>query len=312
MDLIEKPNPIFEATHRGYLKIGDKQIPCAVLENGRRIVSSTGLFQAFDRPTHGAKRVEGINLPSIISANNLSEFVTPELIEKSKEIHYKHTNGRIAKGYDAEIIPLICEVYLDADSYDKLFASQVKLAERALIIIRALSKVGITALIDEATGYQYDRERQELQKLLEAYISKDLIQWVKRFPNEYYEQIYRLHGWEYNPQKSRRPSYIATFTNKYLYDLFPEEVMQEIKSKNPLIENKAYRRNKIHQHLSPGIGQRHLDDHMTRLITTMKLSDNLDEYKLYFYKSFKSEIENLPEEKQKHYRKGIAQQLKLL
>lgn len=307
MEVIDKP--IFEATHRGYLKIADKEIPCAVLENGKRIISHTGLFQAFDRPSHGAKRVEG--LPSVVSATNFLEYVTPEFKEKSEIIYYKHINGRTAKGYDAEIIPLICELYLDANQDGKLYASQIKLAERALIIIRALSKVGITALIDEATGYQYDRKRQELQILLEAYIAKDLMEWTKRFPNDYYEEIYRLHGWDFNPDKSNRPQYIGSFTNKYIYDFFPEEVIKEIKKKNPVISNKGYRKNKLFQYLTPAIGIKQLDDHMARLVTVMRLSTDLQEFKINFFKSFKKEIENMDEDKRKVYTKDLEHNLTL-
>lgn len=40
----------------------------------------------------------------------------------------------------------------------------------ANIIIRSVAKVGIVALVDEVTGYQYEREKDELQKILKAYI----------------------------------------------------------------------------------------------------------------------------------------------
>lgn len=41
--------------------------------------------------------------------------------------------------------------------------------------MRVFARVGITALVDEATGYQYDREKNELQKILKAYIAEDLL-----------------------------------------------------------------------------------------------------------------------------------------
>ncbi|NEP54515.1 MAG: hypothetical protein F6K65_39265, partial [Moorea sp. SIO3C2] len=157
---------VFEATHRGYLNIAGTEIPCAVLSNGKRIISQTGIFKAFDRPRKGEKRQEG--LPSIIGAANLLPYVTDEVREKGKAIYYSHTNGKVASGYDAELIPLVCELYITADEADPrlLVTSQQNIVQRAKIIIRALAKVGITALIDEATGYQYDREKDELQRLL--------------------------------------------------------------------------------------------------------------------------------------------------
>lgn len=286
-------DPVYDATHRGYWEVADKKIPCAVLENGKRIISQTGLFDAFDRPRKGEKRIE--KLPSIIGAKNLLPFVTDELIEKSQVIYYKHTNGKIAKGYDAEVIPMICELYIDADEEGELHSSQEKLADRAMLLIRALAKVGITALIDEATGYQYDRESQELQKLLEAYIAKDLMKWQKRFPNQYYKEIYRLYNWEYDPSSTKRPQYIGNFTNKYVYDLFPEDVIEEIKKRNPLIKNgnKSYRRNKNFQYLTTDIGLPQLDNHISKLLGVMKLSDDLKQFKRNFERAFEEELAQL-------------------
>lgn len=48
------------------------------------------------------------------------------------------------------------------------------------MIIRSVAKVGIIALVDEVTGYQHDREQHELQKLLKAYISRELLPWQNR------------------------------------------------------------------------------------------------------------------------------------
>lgn len=63
--------------------------------------------------------------------------------------------------------------------------------------MRVFARVGITALVDEATGYQYDREKNELQKILKAYIAEDLLPWQKRFPDIYYKELFRLNGWDF-------------------------------------------------------------------------------------------------------------------
>lgn len=61
----------------------------------------------------------------------------------------------------------------------------------------ALAKVGVVALVDEATGYQTVRQRDELQRLLSKYIAEELQPWAKRFPDEFYTQMFRLRGWDY-------------------------------------------------------------------------------------------------------------------
>ena len=289
---------ILKVTHRGYLKILNKEIPCAVLENGQRIISQTGLFKSFDRPRKGEKRLE--KLPSVVGAKNLLKYVTEELYEKSEVVEYYHTNGKVAQGYNAEIIPLICELYIEAYNNNSLTTSQLKLYERSILLIRALAKVGITALIDEATGYQYDRQAQELQELLKAYISEDLLKWQKRFPNKYYREIFRLYGWEYNENSSKRPGFVGTFTKMYIYDLFPEEVIKEIEKRNPIVQNQNSwsRRKRHHQFLTTDIGIPQLDHDISKLLGVMALSDNKEEFKKNFKKAFKEEIKLKETEKE--------------
>lgn len=48
----------------------------------------------------------------------------------------------------------------------------------------ALADVGITALIDEATGYQYQRPQDELMKLFADCLDKRLAPWYRGFPSE--------------------------------------------------------------------------------------------------------------------------------
>jgi len=276
---------ILKATHRGYIKLADTEIPCAVLENGKRIISQTGLFQAFDRPRKGEVRQEG--LPSIVGAKNLLAFVTDEIREKSQPIAYLHTNGKTAYGHDAEIIPLICELYLQAHEAEVTLNSQDNIILRANILIRSLAKIGITALIDEATGYQYDREKDELQKLLAAYISEDYLKWQQRFPRKFYEEVFRLYNWPYNVLSVKRPSCLGKFTNKYVYEQMPSGVLEELHKKNP-ITNTGNRKRHHHQHLTEDIGIKHLDRHLTKLITIMELSNDIHEFKDNFKRVFEN------------------------
>lgn len=272
-----------KATHRGYINIAGTEIPCAVLENNERIISQTGLFLSFDRPRKGEKRQEG--LPSIIGAKNLLDFVTDDIREKCQPIPYLHTNGKTAHGYKAEVIPLICDLYLEAKEQGATLGSQNKIIARAGIIVRALAKIGITALIDEATGYQYERERDELQKLLSKYIAEDYLKWQTRFPKKYYKEIFRIYGWDYDPYSTKRPSYIGKFTNKYIYEQLPQGVLDELKRKNPVkISGNRVRRH--HQYLTQEVGVPHLDKHLLKVITVMELSDSIKEFEVNFNKVF--------------------------
>lgn len=274
---------VFECTHRGELEIGAKKIACAVLSNGKRIITQTALFDSFDRPRKGEKRIEG--LPSIVGAKNLIPYVTDELRRKAEPVNYYLQNGKVTAGYDAELIPLICELYLRANDDKALLESQEKIVVQASILVRTLAKVGITALIDEATGYQYERENNALQEILRAYIAEDFLKWQARFPRKYYQELYRLYDWEYKPLSMKHPKYLGKFTNEYVYEYLPEGVLEELRFKNPK-NNNGNRIKRHHQFLTDDIGIPHLERHITKLITIMELSDNIDEFKENFNRIF--------------------------
>ena len=285
-------NFIEEITHRGVLDLAGRKIQVANTNTGKRIITQGGLFSAFERPRKGERRIDG--LPSIIGAKNLLPYVTDELIKKSKTVKFYHKSNTVAEGYDAAFIPMVCELYIDAKQDDVLYSSQEKVYERSMVLIRSLAKVGIAALIDEATGYQYDRETQDLQRLLTAYIGEELMKWQVKFPRQFYKEIYRLYGWSYDPSTTKRPQYIGNFTNKYVYDLFPKDVMAEIKRRNPVIKNaqNSYRKNKNFQYLTTDIGLPQVDNHISKLLGVMKLSDNITDFKKNFQRAFDEEIRN--------------------
>ena len=287
-------NGNIDVLNEGYLEfeVGNK-IPCAVVKVDDeivRVIKSAGMFHSFKRTPHGAQRLGG--LPPVIGGKNIAQFIDEEALKQFEPIEFK-IGKKTFSGYNATTIPLICDAYLEADKQGVLTQNQIPGLEQSKIILRSLAKVGITALIDEATGFQYEREYNALQQLLKAYISEDLMKWQQRFPRAYYREIYRLHGWEFDPTTTKRPGYIGTFTNKYVYDLFPDEIMSEIKSKNPKVissKNKKYRKNKYFQYLTQDIGLPQLDQHVSKLIGVMKLSDNIEEFNNNYKRAFDEEL----------------------
>ena len=48
--------------------------------------------------------------------------------------------------------------------------------------MRGLARVGIIALVDEATGFQRIREERALATILEKFIAKEIQPWAMTFP----------------------------------------------------------------------------------------------------------------------------------
>jgi hypothetical protein len=288
---------MFRATHQGKLEIGEKEIPCAVLENGTRVISQGSVFQAFGRPQRGISKdgTRMLNMPAFLDAKNLLPYIDDELREKIVPIKYKNKNGRESIGYDAIILPMVCNVYLQARMDGVLTRKQPSVAIASEILVRSLSKIGIIALVDEATGYQYDRQRDELQKILKAYISEELLPWSKRFPDEFYKEMFRLNGWTYNPIGAKRPGIIGKYTNKLIYEKLPDGVLDELKSKTPKNNSGKFTR-KLHQSLTLDIGNTHLEKQLISVITLMNVSSNWRNFLALFAKKFGGQLELFEED----------------
>jgi hypothetical protein len=257
-----------------------------VLEDGRRVLTQQGFLQAIGR-ARKAKGGTGVSvitvdqMPAFLVAGNLKPFISQDLLESTKAIPFKNLKGGRAFGYPAELLPKVCQVYLDARDANALVRTQAAIAIKCDILVRGLATVGIIALVDEATGYQYERDRQELHRILEAYISRELLPWAKRFPDEFYKHLFRLQGWQYSPPSVKRPVYVGKLTEELIYKQSPPGVLDELKRKNPKDE-KGRRKHKHFQFLTEDIGNPHLEKQIVKVVTLMQISRNWRAFKTFF------------------------------
>lgn len=283
-------------THSGKITIGELQLPCANLDDGRRVLSERGVTKALGGKRGGShwqrRKVAsvGANLPVFISASNLAPFISASLeTALSQPILYRPRTGKTGRyGILATLIPEICEVWLKARRAGALHPSQEHLAKTAELLVSALANVGIVALVDEATGYQEVRDRQELHRILEAYIAKELLPWTKRFPDEFYQQLFRLRGWEYSPPSPKRPKMVGKLTSRIVYEKLPRVVLQELRQRNPVVKD-GWRRHRHHQFLTEDIGNRHLEKHIASVTTLMRIAPNWSSFERLLERAFPGE-----------------------
>lgn len=193
-------------------------------------------------------------------------------------------------GYEATILRDLCEAILDARNAEKLKSQQeIRYAIFCDILMRAFATIGIIALVDEATGYQAERDRQELQHILSKYISDELMPWTLTFPHEFYRQLFRLRGWEYNASsKRKKPMLAGKLTRELVYDKLPPGVIDELCRRNPAINDDKQRHRKYHHHrlLTEDIGHPHLTSQIVAVTTLMKVSPNWRTFLRYFNRAF--------------------------
>ncbi len=262
-----------KATHTGTLKIGDAEIPCAVLSDGTRLLTQAGFLGALGRSTKPKGRSQQVTdgLPPFLATKSLKDLITNEIIDATVPVAFITPTGGKALGHKAELLPKVCDLFLQARTDGRLTTQQFPIAEKCEILVRALAKVGIVALVDEATGFQYERQRDELHRLLAVYLSAEKLAWAKRFPDEFYRQLYRLKKWPWPTGRAKTPL-VGKLTNKLVYERLPEGVLDELRKRNPTEQGTGRRKYKHHQFLSLDIGQPDLRDHLLQLVAVMRVS----------------------------------------
>lgn len=266
---------VLRATHIGEITIGSVTLPCAVLEDGTRVLSQRGMLAALGRTGRatGIRDASAFNLPPFLAAKNLKPFISNDLLLASAPIRFRPPaqgkSNLIAFGYRGEILPLICQVFLEAAADGALNNKQLHILEQCKSLGKGFAILGITALIDEATGYQEIRDRRALQAILDKFLLEEHAKWAKRFPDEFYQQIFRLRGWEWKGMKINRPGVVAAYTKDLVYARLAPGVLQELERLNP-IEESGRRAVKHHQFLTPDIGHPALQAHLIGIIAILR------------------------------------------
>lgn len=259
---------------------GAKPIPCFVLEDGTRVISGRGMQNVLQiTPLDESKSEE------MRSGGELTRFISRKWF-KELAANYKglvsftpldcYQGNQKISGYEATALVDFCNLILDARAAGKIKTDRQRIiAEQCEILVKSFAKVGIIALVDEATGYQYEREKDELQKILRAYISEELLSWQQRFPDIFYKELFRLNGWDFTVKGiKKRPQVIGKWTNTLVYEQLPKGVLKKLKEVTPKSKAGNYTA-RFFQSLTADIGDPHLTAQVNQVITLFMLSDNM-------------------------------------
>ena len=274
---VDSTTPRVLESFKSTLNIAGAPIPCAIVmgpHGVQRVLSENGITNAILGARSGAsKRLKkaGALLPLFVAPSQLKPFIDNELMDGPlKPIDYLD-GSRIVRGYDASILAAVCNVWLKAREAGRLQEQQLDKAMKAEILMRALAETGIVALVDEATGYQNVRPQNALQAYLELVIRRELAAWAKKFPDEFYENIYKLKGWIWPGMSKNRYSVVAIYTTNLIYERLGPGILEELISKTPKNE-KGYRPNRLHQWLTEDIGNPMLAQHMHSILMFQRLA----------------------------------------
>ena len=266
-----------KATHTGMLEIAGAEIECAVLDNGKRVLTTETFLTAIGRSPKGkggqvASGPDG--LPPFLSATALKPFMDNELNSPTVPINYRTLGGGRAIGYEASLLPKVCEIYLKARDAEALTAQQIHIAKACELLMRGLATVGIIALVDEATGFQYDRPRRDLEEHLKKFLSESLRRWVRTFPADYFKHLCRLRGVELRSDM-KLPQYFGHLTNNLIYRRLAPGLLRRLQERK---EERGTASNKLHSWLSADVGFPEVLVHLGTVVGLMKLHTNFDAF----------------------------------
>ena len=262
----------------GKLPIGDIELDCAVLNDGTRVLTATSVFKAFGKSRKGQNRrliIEGTKIPPFIASGNLKPYINDEVLDEIKLIHYFDGPTKKA-GYKATILPILAGIYLHARRDKVLTNAQLKQATYAEIITTALAKVGIDALVDEATGYQYYRDKDALRILVKQYVAEEMQKWIKTFPDVFFTELDKLYDNEKTTSK-KRPKYYGHFINRYIYKpLENGYVKEELDKKNIRVDGS--RKAQFHRWLT-NEGKSMLVLQIGKVVGLMEICKSIDKFR---------------------------------
>ena len=259
--IIEDPNlgKIPVAAYSGMLQLGECEMPCYVLNDGRRVISRSGATSVLTAGKGGG------NLESYIGVHALKKYIPESVVDGMIDFCLPGVVNKTVKGIEAETFIEICRGYVRAlageiEGEKLTSASQIEIAVRASMFLASCAKLGLVALIDEATGYQYDRAEDALRVKLRAYLEEEMRKWEKTFPNELWAEFGRLTRWE--GTVNQRPLYWGKLVMELVYDYLDKDVADWLRKNAP----KPRHGQNYHQWLTAQYGLKKLVEHIWMLI----------------------------------------------
>lgn len=249
-----------KATHYGTVELlPGITFECAVLEDGRRGFIQRQMTKGlgFTDKTRSGRFERFCQKIGIKPLNDNANSEWPVY-----EVDMPH--GGTAAWSPEELLRDVIKAGAQAYARGKLTAQQEHIGRRCMDMVMSLAGVGLSGLIDEATGYQHVRATDALQDIYSRLIRATAADWERRFPREFYSAVCRLWGWGYSEHRAL-PSVIGNVTERFVYlAVFPKEVVEEIKLRK--------KSQKLHQWLTQADGLRILEKQIADVTVIAKSS----------------------------------------
>lgn len=273
----------FKATHQGnFMDEFGIDAECYVLNDANKtvVVTKTGLAQLLGVGDRAR------DLDQVLGAQYMSKYRDLELqkkmenpfkfqlISRSKTVHQ-------ALGYDITSIVDIGRALIDAKDNNDLPDNRLPAAANAQKLINASAKSGIKGVGYALAGYR--PEVQEVIDAFKAFVREEARQYEKEFPDELYEEWYRLY--QLNRPERGRPIRFGQLTNMQIYIPLAKskgKILDQIRASR---DENGKQTDKLHLFLSE-IGVKALRQHIGKLLGVAAMSETKEEYERGIEKVF--------------------------
>ncbi len=271
------------------IRVADIEVPCYVLDDDRRVITMTGMMDTLNMARGGAM-VKGMNrLELFASRGRIKPYISSDLHERiAKPIKFQ-IGRNIAYGFQSDTLIDLAEAVIRADNDGVLQKQQSGIAHQCRVITSSLTRIGLIALIDEATGYQSRRDANELQQILTAYILPEHRPWMQTIPDEFTGEIYRVYGWK-RQANNRGPRYAGKLIRQLIYERLPKPVLPALDEINPT-NSKYQRKHRHHQFLTDKQGLDHFRTQVITVMTLLRISKNKTEFNKHLRSYFGDQLE---------------------
>ena len=256
-EIVEDSTILPEARFMGALKMPENlEVPCFVLDDGRRVISRTGATNALTEKSSS-------DLESYLRVEALKDYLPQNIYDQMIEFSIEGVI-KTTRGVEAETFLEICKAYVTARDEKKLKTQrQIDIAIKAGRFLSACSKVGLIAL--------NEREQDALEFKLKLYLEEEMRPWEKTFPDELWMEFGRLTNWK--DPLNQRPKYWGKLVIELVYEYLDPDVAEWLRDNAPKpIGNMSY-----HRWLSSQYGLKRLVEHIWMLIGISKTCQTMPE-----------------------------------
>lgn len=258
--------------YRGELDLNGIKIPCYVLSDGTRVISGFAMQKSLKMIDEDEARPSGTRLARYLNQKTLNPFFSKYLGDGQLEPLKCIDGEAIINGYKAEVLADICDAFLEARKNITLSPRQEIIAAQCEILMRAFARLGIIAMVDEATGFDKVKTdvKDKLQTFLNQFLMKEAAKWVKTFPDEFFMDIYKMKHWDWQSTR-KMPGVMGNWIRDIVYERIAP-ILPELEKLNPKNAN-GHRSKKFHQFLSREEGLPKLKEYFASIHTIVVMSD---------------------------------------